>query len=539
MLPSQQLPRRARALPHDDADLAPPRAVPTSPRPTAAPAPPRQQAQQSAVEPVQTCWICYTDSLEEPDRRLVHACSCSLVAHPDCLLAWLTTQAATQAQAPRCPVCAASITVRERTSDALRLYRRLRAQADRASLAVAVGGVAASAWFVAAAYGAWALKVFMGDHVTQALLLRHENGLPWRYWLNLPLIPFTLVLSRTPLIDSLLPFLPLTLVLSTHAHSSPALWDPVGLDDLTLRYPPSPTLTVCLLPWLRLAYLRLRHRVFHAVLGRKKRYRGLAGVFEEAAEDDAAAADILAAGGAEGQERRRGAEALELVATIEVEVDDAAAGADAHGRARREEGEGAAAAQHPPAPAAAAAQPALGGGPQTVSSRLRVGLGRLTSLVLGALAFPALSALAGSALFYLAARGDPSLRAVRLLRRALGVSALLAATSSPASSGARGAAASWFGAGWIRQLTQAPAGRRAGALVVDPKWVRNTLGAGLVLVLRDAVELTAGVLENRRRASRTIVETPFRPGRDAEDEATTSSAGRDGNGREAVVHNFL
>jgi hypothetical protein len=53
---------------------------------------------------------------------------------------------------------------------------------DTASLAAAVGTVGASCWLVSAAYGAMVVKAFMGEGVAQALLLRHEQGMPWRYW---------------------------------------------------------------------------------------------------------------------------------------------------------------------------------------------------------------------------------------------------------------------------------------------------------------------------------------------------------------------
>jgi len=183
-------------------------------------------------------------------------------------------------------------------------------------------------------------------------------------------------------------------------------------------------------------------------------------------------------------------------------------------------------------------------------------MGRLTSLVLGALVFPALSAAAGSALFWLAQRRGNS-APLRALRAVLGVGAVLAARSgsgpAPAGAGA--------GTSWIAQLARAPAAlrspRTAAAAAVDPKWLRSTLGAALVLVVRDACELAAGVLEQRRRRSRRVVERPFRPGMGAgaragagavqrEGEAaaqaqavSSSSGGRNAQGREAVVHTLL
>mgnify|MGYP006899218385 CR=1 FL=1 len=396
---------------------------------------------------------------------------------------------------------------------------------------------------------------------------------------NLPLIPISLVLSRTPLIDSLLPFLPLTLVLSTHTHThAPFSYDPIGIDDLSLRWPPSPTLTVCLLPWLRLLYLRLRYKVFRAVLGRRKQFRGLAGVFEEAAMDEVASFPAAGDGDGdaeEGEEGVSGGDMVGLVATFEVETEEGGEagrrhdGVTADREEEREDGD-----QERPNPRLRPAQVQLPPTPPaTESIRLRVGLGRLTSLVLGALIFPALSSLAGSALFWLASR-QSSAKPFRVLRHLLGLSTILGgvgSSSSLASSSSSG------GLGWIRALiasglsTSNPIRSRPAAIAgVDPKWVRNTLGAGLVLLTRDAVELTVGLLDQKRQRSRRIVERPFRPrsasgasrsghsnhpsaastgaeflqgeGHGAEEVApspTVMSGGRDAHGREAIVHNFL
>ncbi|GAA6036206.1 hypothetical protein JCM8097_006835 [Rhodosporidiobolus ruineniae] len=552
MLPSRQVPRRTwrEQLDEHRTDTQAPWAAHTPLASSSAPPQAAEQHQQLSFSTSdddsqpQQCWICYDADTPQP---LVHVCNCTLVAHQDCLLTWLEQQATTQAAAPKCPVCAAPILIREDRSQLLALYKRFRRKIDHFALVAAVGGLAGSGLFVAAAYGAWCVKVFMGDEVAQALLLRPNGGIPWRYWLNLPLIPFSLILSRTPLVDSLLPFLPLTLVLSTHSpYTHFPSFDPLGLDDLTLRYPPSPTLTLCLLPWLRLLYLRLRLRVFRAVLGRKKKYRGLAGVFEEAAEDELTTSEA-------GQEHDN---TVGLVATVEVEVDPSVAGAG--GGAPPEQQPEGAQQQQQPADLVEDATGAATGLPLT--ARLRIGLGRLTSLVLGALLFPALSAGAGSALFWLAARNSDA-RPLRLLRKVLGVSAVVAASRRGFASGGGS------GGGWVKQLVLAPS-RALGGGPIDPVWLRNTLGAGLVLLLRDAVELTAGMLENKRKSSRKVVERPFAPSqvgsRERSREATRvgtpqreeeglsavqegeiewmrrrMSGGRDENGREAVVNVVL
>lgn len=359
---------------------------------------------------------------------------------------------------------------------------------------------------VAAGYGAWTIRTFAGDQVARALLLRHEH-MPLRYWrefesdiaslphthftrspsVNLPLIPFTLILSRTSLLDSLLPFLPLTLVLS--ASTRPSLHDPVGLDNLTLStYPPSPTLTLCLLPWARLLYLRARQSVFAAVLGRSRApTEGIAGLVASMRAADEGDFELPL-------------DPVEVVAEVEFQDHLAPNGA-------------------------------VDNAPAQVQNRLRIGLGRLASLVVGALLFPALSACAGAGLFYLAARGGTSPSPViKLLRRILGLQVLLATAGKPARAGS-----------WLATLLSPTT-----SAVVDPLWIRNTIGGGLVLLARDAIELTAGVLERQRRESRRIVGRAFAPNLEL-DEVVASTSRQDlGNsggvneaGRRAVVHNLL
>ncbi|KAG0270497.1 hypothetical protein DFQ27_005575 [Actinomortierella ambigua] len=58
-------------------------------------------------------------------------------------------------------------------------------------------------------------------------------------WVGLPMIPGLLVLSRTKLIDSVMPLIPLMIV---------------GNEQLNVSFPPSPALTISLLPWVRMAY---------------------------------------------------------------------------------------------------------------------------------------------------------------------------------------------------------------------------------------------------------------------------------------------
>lgn len=200
------------------------------------------------------------------------------------------------------------------------------------------------------------------------------------------------------------------------------------------------------------------------------------------------------------------------------------------------------------------------------NNRLRVGLSRITSLLVGALLYPTLCSLAGSALFFLASRqGARPSAPIRLLRRLLGVQAVLAAAATTKRSTTNSFALSIVS--WLRLLsptsTTASSTAAATGPIVDPVWVRNFLGGGLVLVARDALELGAGVLERRRKMSRRIVGRAFDDGLELDDSvrdsvnrgvaaagdpasATTTASrqspwdgGVNAQGRAAVVHNLL
>lgn len=161
--------------------------------------------------------------------------------------------------------------------------------------------------------------------------------------------------------------------------------------------------------------------------------------------------------------------------------------------------------------------------PPRGDNRLRVGLSRFTSLIVGALLLPSLSATAGSLLLYLASR--PTSPSTTLLRKILGISTLLSPLVARRSN--------WFGG---------PVVPRVGW--VDPVWIRNSIGGILVLLMRDVVELSAGVLEGRRKKSRKVVGRGFEEGleldwKDARVRGTGTSGGVDRNGREARVHEVL
>jgi hypothetical protein len=116
------------------------------------------------------------------------------------------------------------------------------------------------------------------------ILTDDPTNWPWHAFLNLPLIPLTLLLARTPFLDAALPlatpfFLawptsaparPTHSLLSSHfssaASTRPSLPAPTFPLNL-LRWPPPPLAMLFLIPFVRMQYGRLLARVRHWALG--------------------------------------------------------------------------------------------------------------------------------------------------------------------------------------------------------------------------------------------------------------------------------
>ncbi|KAI1313067.1 hypothetical protein EDD11_002704 [Mortierella claussenii] len=87
-------------------------------------------------------------------------------------------------------------------------------------------------------YGAYAVLTICGTEEGEKLL-GSPNPWGWRVWMGLPLIPVILIFSRTKVIDSFMPLIPLLIV---------------GNEQLQVSFPPSPALTLSIMPWVRMAY---------------------------------------------------------------------------------------------------------------------------------------------------------------------------------------------------------------------------------------------------------------------------------------------
>nr|CAG8439150.1 9158_t:CDS:2 [Entrophospora candida] len=146
------------------------------------------------------CWICYG---EENDSvgKWVKPCKCSLICHEECLLNWINEK---------------------QRSAALRKVR-----CPQLTFAIVVTNVH---------YGAYAMVTMLGLEDGQRFL---EEPWNWRTYISLPLIPMLLIFSRARIADPVMPLIPMFLV---------------RMDHLRMTIPPNPSLTISLLPWIRIIY---------------------------------------------------------------------------------------------------------------------------------------------------------------------------------------------------------------------------------------------------------------------------------------------
>jgi hypothetical protein len=121
-------------------------------------------------------------------------------------------------------------------------------------------------------YGAFAVREFVGPDVFEAVLTSNPSNWPLHAWLYLPIIPFSLIVSRTSLaIWTTSPLIPLlfpwssTVPVSAIARGSRAVRFGPFASRPTL-WPPPPALVCALFPVVRVLYGRLRNRIIRMMV---------------------------------------------------------------------------------------------------------------------------------------------------------------------------------------------------------------------------------------------------------------------------------
>ncbi|KAF9381613.1 hypothetical protein CPB97_007658 [Podila verticillata] len=204
----------------------------TPPQPTSI------SAATAAYQEPNRCYICFgTD--EDSEGRWVKPCQCTLISHEDCLLDWIDKNRQQFARKQvRCSVCNTVYRLAEPSSLLLNIYSSFDSLVHAGIPYLTFLGLTCSVLITSTTYGAYAVLTVCGTEEGERLL-GSPNPWGWRVWTGLPLIPVILIFSRTKLIDSFMPLIPLLIV---------------GNDQLQVTFPPSPALTLSVMPWVRMAY---------------------------------------------------------------------------------------------------------------------------------------------------------------------------------------------------------------------------------------------------------------------------------------------
>ncbi|KAM0433286.1 hypothetical protein ACHAPT_004162 [Fusarium lateritium] len=224
--------------------------------------PPSDPQSDSAPRPVDAprrCFICLTDQdPSDPPGSWVDPCGCTLEAHQDCMLSWVTD--CERSNKPlQCPVCKDRIQLEGPWDPVVALTDVIASKFTRASPFMLLGSASLGVQFSLQMYGAFALYLFSGREVLTDYILGPEvwtHGEPSRLFLSRrDRIRNALVLTNVGpalLLGQLMPWIGNKVFLSTA--SAYGVYHSMHEDGF-LSWPPSPQLVMAVFPYIRSAYL--------------------------------------------------------------------------------------------------------------------------------------------------------------------------------------------------------------------------------------------------------------------------------------------
>jgi hypothetical protein len=244
-------------------------------KPAVTPSPPPVPQDDADVK---RCWICFTDETEDTptSSEWRSPCPCALTAHESCLLDWIADMEAPNSRRQRspldkilCPQCKSEIVLARPRSYVVDAVRVVESSASKLVLPGVLTVGVTSFWSLCWSHGVHSVYMVFGAEDAQRILeplwyLPPADFSPgqqllsyikarWRLDIGLTLIPPILVCSRATIADGVLPILPM-LFFVTKPDSDPLL--DIG------SWPPSAGLSFALLPYLRSIYNTYYERVW-------------------------------------------------------------------------------------------------------------------------------------------------------------------------------------------------------------------------------------------------------------------------------------
>ncbi|KZT57566.1 hypothetical protein CALCODRAFT_508686 [Calocera cornea HHB12733] len=237
------------------------------------------------------CWICKEDETftarasrqKESVSTWIHPCKCTLVAHESCLLEWISSTQQTLNPPPQCPQCSTPFVIATSRSVVLKALDWIDSKKPTVVNVLIVTGVTAGLLILSTAYGAHALRLLVGKDMSHVMIGNGPEQWPLEAFINLPLIPFALMVTQTERMDPFLVSLPF--FFSPFIHAANQLADPdmqpIGplftsnkREGFMMAFPPSPQLLIALFPPVKLLYSTFRQGLIRLLLASSSSRRG-------------------------------------------------------------------------------------------------------------------------------------------------------------------------------------------------------------------------------------------------------------------------